>query len=64
MDDVPITIGLVFDSSGSMRLRLDLARMAASAFFLTANPEDEFFSGGLRDRAAALCRDHPRCCAD
>src|SRR5579872_208664 len=43
MDDAPMAIGLVFDKSGSMRYRLDRARMAAAAFFLTANPEDEFF---------------------
>ena len=43
MDDVPMTIGLVFDTSGSMRFRLDRARMAAAAFCLTANPLDEFF---------------------
>lgn len=43
MDDVPMTIGMVFDTSGSMRLRLDRARMAAAAFCLTANPMDEFF---------------------
>ena len=43
MEDAPMTIGLVFDTSGSMRYGLDRARMAASAFFLTANPDDEFF---------------------
>ncbi len=43
LDDAPVTVGLVFDTSGSMRYGVDRARMAASAFFLTANPEDEFF---------------------
>lgn len=43
MDDAPMTIGLVFDTSGSMRFRLDRARLAAAAFFLTAHPQDEFF---------------------
>ncbi len=43
MDDAPLTIGLVFDTSGSMRFALDRARTAAAAFFLTANPDDEFF---------------------
>ncbi len=43
LDDAPTTIGMVFDSSGSMRYHRDLARMAASAFCLMANPEDEFF---------------------
>ncbi|HWC97843.1 MAG TPA: VWA domain-containing protein [Candidatus Sulfopaludibacter sp.] len=42
-DDAPISIGLVFDTSGSMRFRLDRSRLAAEAFFHAANPEDEFF---------------------
>ena len=43
LDDAPMSIGLVFDSSGSMRFRLDRSRLAAEAFFHAANPEDEFF---------------------
>ena len=43
MEDMPMTIGLVFDSSGSMRNKMDRSRLAAGAFFRTANPEDEFF---------------------
>lgn len=43
MDDAPLAVGLVFDTSGSMGPKLRRARMAASAFFATANPEDEFF---------------------
>ena len=43
MDDEPLAVGLVFDTSGSMGPKLHRARMAASAFFATANPEDEFF---------------------
>jgi VWFA-related protein len=43
MDDEPIAVGLVFDTSGSMGGKLRRFRMAAAEFFRTANPEDEFF---------------------
>ncbi|MBZ5584802.1 MAG: VWA domain-containing protein [Acidobacteriia bacterium] len=43
MDDEPVAVGLVFDVSGSMADKLRRSRMAASAFFSLANPEDEFF---------------------
>ena len=42
-DDAPISIGVVFDSSGSMRNKMHKSLEAASALFKTANPEDEFF---------------------
>lgn len=45
MDDEPTAVGLVFDTSGSMGESgkdLRRSRLAASAFFETANPEDEF----------------------
>jgi len=43
MDDEPVAVGLVFDTSGSMGDKLHRSRMAAKEFFRTANPEDEFF---------------------
>lgn len=43
MDDEPVDVGLVFDISGSMGGKLRRSRVAAAAFFKTANPEDEFF---------------------
>ena len=39
----PISIGIVFDTSGSMGVELDLSRQAVAQFFKTANPQDEFF---------------------
>jgi Ca-activated chloride channel family protein len=42
-DDAPISIGLVFDTSGSMHSKIHKASEAAAAFFKTANAEDEFF---------------------
>jgi Ca-activated chloride channel family protein len=43
MEDAPIAVGLVFDTSGSMGAKLKRSRMAAAEFFKTSNPEDEFF---------------------
>jgi Ca-activated chloride channel family protein len=42
-DDAPISIGLVFDSSGSMHNKIRKSSEAAASFFKTANAEDEFF---------------------
>jgi VWFA-related protein len=42
MDDEPVAVGLVFDTSGSMGDKLQRSRMAAKQFFHIANPEDEF----------------------
>jgi Ca-activated chloride channel family protein len=55
MDDEPLAVGLVFDTSGSMGEKgkdLRRSRMAASAFFETANPEDEFLLVECNTRAA------------
>jgi len=50
-EDVPISIGLVFDMSGSMSDKVDKARQAAVQFLKTANPRDEFFLVSFNDRA-------------
>ncbi|HYI95137.1 MAG TPA: VWA domain-containing protein [Bryobacteraceae bacterium] len=42
-EDAPLSIGLVFDASGSMGNKLSKSRQAAAQLFKTANPEDEFF---------------------
>lgn len=42
-EDAPISIGLLFDTSGSMHNKMAKASEAAAAFFKTANGEDEFF---------------------
>ncbi len=41
-EDVPLSMGVVFDASGSMGNKINRARMAAMQFFKTANPADEF----------------------
>jgi Ca-activated chloride channel homolog len=42
MEDEPVAVALVFDTSGSMSGAEREERMAANEFFKTANPEDEF----------------------
>jgi Ca-activated chloride channel family protein len=50
-DDAPVSIGILFDSSGSMRAKMHKASEAAAAFFKTSNAEDEFFLVEFNDRA-------------
>lgn len=49
-EDAPLSIGLVFDCSGSMGPKLAKSRQAAAAFFKTANPQDEFFLVQFNER--------------
>jgi Ca-activated chloride channel homolog len=49
-DDAPVSIGLLLDSSGSMRNKKQKSSEAAAAFFRTANSEDEFFLIEFDDR--------------
>ncbi|MBI3207497.1 MAG: VWA domain-containing protein [Candidatus Solibacter usitatus] len=53
-EDAPLSVGLVFDTSGSMGSKLNKSRQAASQFFKTANPEDEFFLVQFNDRAELI----------
>jgi Ca-activated chloride channel homolog len=50
-EDVPITIGVIFDFSGSMANKIRKAREAAVQFLKTANPQDEFFLVSFNERA-------------
>jgi Ca-activated chloride channel homolog len=50
-EDVPISIGVIFDYSGSMANKVGKAREAAVQFFKTANPQDEFFLVSFNERA-------------
>jgi Ca-activated chloride channel family protein len=50
-EDVPISIGVIFDFSGSMSNKVSKAREAAVQFFKTANPQDEFFLVSFNERA-------------
>src|SRR5438067_1832694 len=49
-EDAPLSVGLVFDTSGSMGSKLTKSREAVAHFFKTANPEDEFFLVQFNDR--------------
>jgi Ca-activated chloride channel family protein len=42
-EDAPVSLGVIFDSSGSMSSKMDRAKDAVGEFFKTANPQDEFF---------------------
>jgi Ca-activated chloride channel homolog len=43
LEDMPLSVGLVFDATGSMAEKLPAARDAALAFLKTSNPRDEYF---------------------
>ena len=49
-EDAPVSIGIVFDLSGSMTSKLVRARESILQFIKTANPLDEFFVIGFNDR--------------
>jgi Ca-activated chloride channel family protein len=49
-EDAPLSVGIVFDTSGSMGNKLAKSRQAVAEFFKTANPEDEFFLVQFNDR--------------
>ena len=50
-EDAPISVGVLFDCSGSMGQKLRQSREAVAQFFKTANPEDEGFLVQFHDTA-------------
>jgi Ca-activated chloride channel family protein len=50
-EDTPISVGVVFDCSGSMGEKLRRSRDAVAQFLKKANPEDEFFLVQFNDGA-------------
>jgi len=54
-EDAPISVGVVFDSSGSMSDKIQKSREALIQFFKTANPQDEFFLVDFADEPRMLC---------
>ena len=50
-EDVPISIGVILDLSGSMANKVGKAKEAAIQFFKTANPQDEFFMVTFSEQA-------------
>src|SRR5205085_12578779 len=53
-EDAPISLGVIFDMSGSMSDKIEKAREAVVEFFKTANPQDEFFLIAFSDRPELL----------
>jgi Ca-activated chloride channel family protein len=53
-EDAPISIGVVFDLSGSMASKYIRARKALTEFLRTSNPQDEFFVVGFNDRPSIV----------
>jgi len=49
-EDAPISLGVIFDMSGSMSSKIERAREAVTEFFKTANPQDEFFLIAFADK--------------
>jgi Ca-activated chloride channel homolog len=49
-EDAPVSIGVIFDVSGSMSSKIDKSREAVKEFFKTANPQDEFFMIAFADK--------------
>ena len=53
-EDAPISLGVLFDVSGSMVDKIEESRQAVVEFFRTANPQDEFFVVTFSDRPQVL----------
>jgi Ca-activated chloride channel family protein len=53
-EDAPVSIGIIFDLSGSMSSKLIRARASILQFIKTANPQDEFFVIGFNTRPQLL----------
>ncbi|MBO0797496.1 MAG: VWA domain-containing protein, partial [Blastocatellia bacterium] len=53
-EDVPVSLGIIFDVSGSMKGKIDRAREALKAFIQTCHSEDDFFLVGFNQRANLL----------
>jgi Ca-activated chloride channel family protein len=50
-EDIPLSIGLIFDATGSMKDKISTARDAATTFLKTGNPEDDYFLVTFSQRA-------------
>ena len=50
-EDAPLSVGVVFDCSGSMGAKLEKSRQAVAEFVKRANPQDEFFLVQFNDSA-------------
>jgi Ca-activated chloride channel family protein len=53
-EDAPLSLGVIFDISGSMTDKIEKSRDAVVEFFKTANPQDEFFIVTFSDKPELL----------
>ena len=53
-EDAPVSLGVIFDSSGSMSTKMERAKDAVMEFFKTANPQDEFFMVTFSDQPEVI----------
>ncbi len=53
-EDAPISLGVIFDMSGSMSNKIEKSREAVVEFFRTANPQDEFFMVTFNEKPELL----------
>ena len=51
IEDTPISVGVIFDNSGSMANKISKARQAVIEFLKTSNPQDEFLFVSFNERA-------------
>jgi Ca-activated chloride channel family protein len=49
-EDAPVSLGVIFDVSGSMGNKIEKSKDAVMEFFKTANPQDEFFMIAFSDQ--------------
>ena len=53
-EDLPVSMGIVLDLSGSMKSRIDQVNKAALAFIRASNPEDQVFLIGFNEEVELL----------
>lgn len=53
-EDVPVSLGILIDTSGSMRSKIDMVGRAALEFIRASNPDDEVFLIGFNDEVELL----------
>jgi len=53
-EDIPVSVGIILDLSGSMSNKAAKAKEATIQFLKTSNPDDEFFLVGFNDHAQLL----------
>ena len=56
-EDTPITIGLIIDASGSMRMKMAEVVTASLAFARSSNPQDELFAIRFNDDVQNVIQD-------